>query len=51
MCCDNRGETGTPNGECEACGMPTVDGISTDICCYSRQACEVCENAPCDESC
>lgn len=51
MCCDNRGETADADGVCESCGELTAYGMSKDICCYSPQICEECENAPCDGSC
>jgi len=52
MCCDNNEyTTDMVNGSCAACGAPTVDGESIDICAYSEVYCEVCGDAPCDESC
>jgi hypothetical protein len=51
MCCESDGETGKPNGECPACGEPTVDGRSKEICHYSSTDCELCEKAYCDGSC
>lgn len=51
MCCDNSGEPGEPNGICEECGEPTVDGCTKDHCNYSSVECQTCGWAPCDESC
>ncbi len=52
MCCDNTNyKKEEINGECPACGEPTVNGDAYDQCAYGKKQCEVCGNAPCDESC
>jgi uncharacterized protein (DUF983 family) len=52
MCCDNTSyEVVEINGECPACGEPTVDGNAFDRCNYSPEDCEVCGSARCDGSC
>ena len=52
MCCSNTYYTKEEiNGECPACGEPTVDGEAYDACTYSPVCCDVCGCAPCDESC
>jgi hypothetical protein len=52
MCCDgwdyNDDEV---NGECPACGMPTVDGEAQSGCHYSPVACNTCGDSPCDGYC
>lgn len=39
------------NGECPACGGPTVDGDAFDYCSYSPLVCDTCGSRPCDLSC
>ncbi len=52
MCCEPCGTEGEIVGFCAACGSNVdEDGCSDDICGYSTVECEVCGNAPCDESC
>ena len=52
MCCSNTDyKESEINGECPACGEPTVDGCAYDSCSYSPVQCETCGNAPCDQSC
>lgn len=50
MCADGW-DYGTPDGECPACGEPTVDGEAAVGCFYSPVDCELCGSAPCDQSC
>lgn len=50
MCCEpwNNGE---PDGECPACGEPTVEGEAAKGCYWSPKECNTCGSAPCDGSC
>jgi len=51
-CCDGWWEPDEAvNGECPACGGPTVDGSAQSGCNYSPCICEVCGDRPCDGSC
>ena len=52
MCCEPTGyKEEELNGECPACGQPTVDGDAYESCGYSPVECEVCGWRPCDGSC
>ena len=51
MCCDNNGAEGQPNGVCEDCGEPTVDGETKEHCNYSPVDCQTCGLARCNQSC
>lgn len=52
MCCDSSGYSENEiNGECENCGVDTVDGCAYERCGYSPRECEVCDSRPCDGSC
>ena len=52
MCCDNAESDLPEDHECEECGAP-VDkyGDALDICNWSKELCEKCGSAPCDQSC
>lgn len=51
MCCDVQNDEPVV-GECPACGAPVdADGDAVLICGYSPVVCDVCGDAPCDESC
>lgn len=39
------------NGKCPDCGEDTIDGYAAYGCNYSREECETCGAAPCDQSC
>jgi len=51
-CCDGwEYEKEEIDGTCPECGTPTVDGDAYKGCHWSPVACEVCGDAPCDQSC
>lgn len=52
MCCEPVGTKDLIVGTCEDCGSDIDrDGVSDDICAYSRCICDTCGCAPCDLSC
>jgi len=53
MCCDPNGyiDERLIDGECPACGNPTVGGEAFEVFGYSPTLCDVCGCAPCDGSC
>lgn len=53
MCCCPKewDESELIDGECPACGEPTVDGEAYEACGYSPVECKMCGYASCDGSC
>lgn len=50
MCCDGW-DLGEPDGFCEKCGTPTVEGDAATGCNWGECVCDECGDSPCDQSC